>query len=190
MLLCYIDIFDFSGIFKFKEFCLLCVCNWFRLLNKIYDISVLLFTKFFLIVFISLILIMLVIVIRKCRMCDIFFCDNSFVYFCKICRLDLCERCILVYLRFFSFYDVVRYRDKYIINIVIFLCFIYFLRCESFCKDCKVFVCWKIFYFYKFYRIIDFIEKLNCFYVLIVLLFYKIMLVYLRMFFRFRWNFW
>lgn len=190
LLLCYTDTLDFSGIFKFKEFCLSCACNWFRLLNKTHDISVLLFTKSFLTVFISSTLIMSVTVIRKCRMCDTFSCDNSPVYFCKTCRLDLCERCISAHLRFFSLHDVVRHRDKHTTNTAIPLCSIHSLRCEFFCKDCKASVCWKTSHLHKFHRTIDFIEELNCLHALTALLFYKIMPVYSRMFSRLRWNFW
>lgn len=133
---------------------------------------------------------MSVTVIRKCRMCDTFSCDNSPVYFCKTCRLDLCERCISAHLRFFSLHDVVRHRDKHTTNTAIPLCSIHSLRCEFFCKDCKASVCWKTSHLHKFHRTIDFIEKLNCLHALTALLFYKTMPVYSRMFSRLRWNFW
>lgn len=113
---------------------------------------------------------MSVTVIQKCRICDTFSCDNSPVYFCKTCRLDLCERCISAHLRFFSLHDVVRYREKHTTNTAIPLCSIHSLRCEFFCKD--------------------FIEKLNRLHAQTALLYYKIMPVYSRMFSRLQWNFW
>lgn len=133
---------------------------------------------------------MSVTVIQKCRICYTFSCDNSPVYFCKTCRLDLCERCISAHLRFFSLHDVVRYRDKHTNNTAIPLCSIHSLRCEFFCKDCKAYVCWKTSHLHKFHRTIDFIEKLNRLHAQTALLYYKIMPVYSRMFSRLQWNFW
>lgn len=133
---------------------------------------------------------MSVTVIQKCRICDTFSCDNSPVYFCKTCRLDLCERCISAHLRFFILHDVVRYRDKHTTNTAIPLCSIHSLRCEFFCRDCKAYVCWKTSHLHKFHRTIDFIEKLNRLHAQTALLYYKIMPVYSRMFSRLQCNFW